>query len=225
MTDIVVFGAGKVADVLYHHIANAGAYQVAAFTTDASHLPDTGQFNGKPVVAFEEIERHYPPAQYSMIVAVGYHDLNSARRKTYEAAKAKGYELLSYVSPRAGVGNWLRIGENCIILDNATIEPGVVLGNNVVVWSNVLLGHHTTIEDHCWIAGQAVFGGSARLGEGSFVGLGAIVGHEVELGPQTMLSAGALVTKCADPKSVFIEKNTELFRLDSEKFLKISKLR
>lgn len=222
---IVMFGAGKVADVVYRHITHAGTHDVVAFTTDAHHVPSGGTFHGKPVVAFEDVEKRYPPAQYGMLVAIGYHDLNAVRRAKYEAAKTKGYRLSSYVSPRAGAGDWLRAGENCIILDNATIEPGVVLGNNVVVWSNVLVGHHTTIDDHCWIAGQAVFGGSAHLGEGSFVGLGAIVGHEVELGPQTMLGAGALVTKCAEPKSVFVAKNTELFRLDSEKFLKISKLR
>lgn len=222
---IVMFGAGKVADVVYRHIAHSGTHDVVAFTTDAPHVPDGGVFHGKPVMPFDSVATQYPSDRYGMIVAIGYHDLNVVRRAKYEAAKALGYTLVSYVSPKAGVGDWLRMGDNCIILDNATIEPGVVLGNNVVVWSNALIGHHSTIEDHAWIAGQAVFGGSARLGAGSFVGLGAIVGHEVELGPQTMIGAGALVTKCADPKSVFIAKNTDLFRLDSEKFLKISKLR
>jgi sugar O-acyltransferase (sialic acid O-acetyltransferase NeuD family) len=222
---IVIFGAGKVADVLGRHITAAGTHDVAAFTVDRQYAPEGSRFHGKPVVAFEEIERLYPPDKYGMLIAVGYHELNAVRQSKYEAAKAKGYRLASYVSARAGVGDWLQMGENCIILDNATIEPGVVLGNNVVVWSNVLVGHHTTIEDHSWIAGQAVFGGSARLGAGSFVGLGAIVGHEVELGDHSFIGAGAVVTKCAGPKSVFIAANTELFRLDSERFLKISKLR
>lgn len=222
---IVMFGTGKVADVVYRHISHAGMHEVVAFTADTDHVPQGKAFHGKEVVAFEHIAERYPPDQYGMIIAIGYHELNAVRKAKYEAAKARGYNLVSYVSPRAGVGDWAEMGDNCIVLDNATIEPGVRLGNNVVVWSNVLIGHHTTIEDHAWIAGQAVFGGSATLGECSFVGLGAIVGHEVELGSHSLLSAGALVTKCSDPKSVFIEKNTDLFRLDSERFLKISKLR
>jgi sugar O-acyltransferase (sialic acid O-acetyltransferase NeuD family) len=220
-----MFGAGKVADVVYRHIANAGEHEVVAFTTDAAYLPESGTFHGKPVVAFESVADRFPPERYSMIVVVGYHDLNAVRRAKYLAAKEKGYRLVSYVSPRAGVGDWLEIGDNCIVLDHAVIEPGARLGNNVVVWSGVLIGHHTTIEDHAWIAGQAVFGGSARLGERSFVGLGAIVGHEVEVGPESLIGAGSLVTKCAQRKSVFVAPNTELFRLDSERFLKISKLR
>lgn len=225
MANIVMYGAGKVADVVYRHIANAGEHEVVAFTTDAQYVPASASFHERPVVPFERLTELYPPDRFDMIVAIGYHDLNTVRRAKYEAAKARGYKLISYVSPRAGVGDWLEKGENCIILDNATIEPGVRLGNNVVVWSGALIGHHTVIEDHAWIAGQAVFGGSARLGEGSFVGLGAIIAHEVELGAACMVGAGALVMKCADAKSVFIAKNTELFRLDSERFLKISKLR
>jgi len=34
-----------------------------------------------------------------------------------------------------------------------------------------------------------------------------------------------LVTKCAGPKSVFVATGTELFRLDSDKFLRITKMR
>lgn len=220
-----MFGAGKVADVIYRHITLAGEHEVVAFATDAAHRPPTGSFHDKPVVAFETIAEQYPPERYGMIVAIGYHELNAVRKEKYDAAKAKGYRLVSHVSGRASVGDWLEMGDNCIVLDAAVIEPGARLGNNVVVWSGALIGHHTTIEDHAWIAGQAVFGGSARLGERSFVGLGAIVAHEVELGERTLVGAGALVTKCAGDKSVFVAANTELFRLDSERFLKISKLR
>ncbi len=225
MAEIVIFGAGKVADVLYRHIMHAGEHNVVAFTVDADYIPAGGTFHGKPVVAFESVAAAYPPARFKMIVVLGYHELNAVRKAKYEAAKARGYELISYVSPRAGVGDWLQMGDNCIILDNAVIEPGVRLGNNVVIWSGVLVGHHSTIEDHAWIAGNATFGGSTVLGALSFVGLGAIVGHEVELGEQTLVSAGALVMKCSDPKAVFIEANTPQFRLDSERFLKITKLR
>lgn len=225
MAQIVIFGTGKVADVLYRHIAYAGTHDVAAFTVDEQYTAPGATFHGKPVVAFDELPSRFPPSQYQVLIAVGYHDLNAVRAAKYEAAKAAGYTLASFVSPRAGVGDWLEAGDNCIVLDNAVIEPGVRLGNNVVIWSSVLIGHHSTIDDHAWVAGQAVFGGSAHLGERSFVGLGAIVGHEVDLGAQTLVSAGALVMKCSDDKAVFVEANTPPFRLDSEKFLKITKLR
>lgn len=225
MARIVIFGTGKVADVIYHHIRHAGTHDVVAFTVDAQYAAAGSTFHEKPIVPFDQLPSHFPPSQCQLLVAIGYHDLNAVRAKIYALAKSAGYTLASFISPRASVGDWLEAGDNCIVLDNAMIEPGVRLGNNVVVWSGVLVGHHSTIDDHAWIAGQAVFGGSAHLGERSFVGLGAIVGHEVDLGAQSLVSAGALVMKCADDKAVFVEANTPPFRLDSEKFLKITKLR
>jgi sugar O-acyltransferase (sialic acid O-acetyltransferase NeuD family) len=225
VTKLVIFGAGKVAEVIFRYVKLQGDYDIVAFTCDSEFLPSNGTFHGLPVVAFDAVSRHYPPSEHHMIVAVGYHGLNRVRRSTYDRAKALGYPLASLVSRRAHVGDWLVSGDNCIILDGAVIDPGVRLGNNVVIWSNVLVGHHTVIEDHCWVAGHAIFGGSATLGSGSFVALGAIVGNEVAIGAESFLGAGVVVTKCADAKSVFVARDTERYRLDSENFLKISKVR
>ena len=222
---LVLFGAGKVTEVIYRHLLRQGRHKVAAFTCDAAYLPDSGTYLDRPVVAFDRVVDAYPPSSHDMLVAIGYHQLNGVRRRIYGEAKAKGYALASFVSDLAGHGDWLQTGDNCLILDNASIEPGVTIGNNVVIWSGALIGHHTTIEDHCWIAGHAVFGGGARLGSGSFVGLGAILGNEVEIGADSFLGAGVLVTKCMDPKSVFVARDTERFRLDSDHFMKISKIR
>ena len=225
MAKIIVFGTGKVADVLYHHIIASKQHEIVAFTADAEHVSVAASFHNLPVVPFDRVTESFPPERFQMLVAIGYHDLNALRASRYERAKAKGYTMASYISERACVGDWLVAGDNCVILDGATVEPGVRLGNNVVLWSNVLIGHHTTLADHVWIAANSTFGGSAFLGERSFVGLGVTVGHEVEIGEQSFLGSGAIVTKCADAKSVFIEKNTELFRLNSDMYMKISKLR
>lgn len=225
MTQIIIFGTGKVADVLFHHISAAGQHEIVAFTTDPEHVPESEAFHGRPVVRFDRISEAFPPANFEMLIAIGYHNLNSLRAIKYAEAKSKGYSLASYISPRASVGDWLDAGDNCIVLDGATIEPGVRLGNNVVIWSNALIGHHTTISDHVWIAANATFGGSAYLGERSFVGLGATIAHEVEIGERSFLGSGTIVTRCAEAKSVYIEKSTDLFRLDSDMYLKISKLR
>jgi sugar O-acyltransferase (sialic acid O-acetyltransferase NeuD family) len=225
MKPVVIFGAGKIAQVLYHHILRDRTVDVAGFTCETPYVPANGEFDGRPLVDFASVTERFPPAQYDMLVGIGYHDLNRVRRRIYGEAINLGYDLASYVSSKAGVGDWLRAGNNCIILDNASVEPGVELGNNVVLWSNVLVGHHTRIADHCWLAGHAVFGGSATLGEGSFVGLGAIVAQDVEIGPDSFLGAGAVVTKCAGPKSVFVAASTELFRLDSDRFMRITKMR
>jgi sugar O-acyltransferase (sialic acid O-acetyltransferase NeuD family) len=224
MADIVIYGTGKIAEVIYRYVAFDGAFNVVAFTCDAAWMPASKTFHDKPIVAFEEVERHYPPARHGMLIAIGYHALNGVRAGKFAVAKAKGYRLESYVSSRAFAGDWLQIGENCIILDNVGIEPGTRLGNGVALWSGAVIGHHSTVGDHCWLAAESAVGGNATMGERCFVGLGASIGHDVTLGADCLLGAGARVSKSAGSGSVFIGRDTELFRLDSKNFMRISKM-
>ena len=227
MKPLIIFGLGKIADVAYHHIVRDREYQVVAFTCDAKWLPADTPDNthyGLPVLPFEEIEQRYPPETVSMFVAIGYHELNALRAAKCEAAKAKGYNLISYISPRADHGPWLDVGENCLILDGVGIQPGVKIGNNVSLWNNVLIGHHSVIQDHCWLAAGATVGGVVTLGQRSFVGLNATIGGELSIGADSFLGAATLVLKSAPPRSVFIAPGTEKFRLESDAFLRMTRL-
>lgn len=225
MKKLIIFGLGKIADVAYHHFVRDAEYQVVAFTCDAKWLPDEGRvYAGLPVIPFEEIHNKYPPASVSMFVAIGYHELNAVRAQKCQEAKAKGYSLISYVSPHADYGSWLDIGENCLILDGVGIQPGVKIGNNVSIWNNTLIGHHSTILDHCWIAAGATIGGVMTLGERCFVGLNATIGGELTIGAESFIGASALIVKSAPDRSVFIERGTEKFRLESHDFLRMTRM-
>ena len=178
-----------------------------------------------PVIEFEEIEKKYPPEEFKMFVAMSYSNLNKLRAKKYKEAKQKNYELVSYISSKAGIVGKLDIGENCLILENQLIQPYAKIGNNVFVWSGVLIGHHCTISDHCWLTSDASIGGNSSIGSYSFLGLNCTIGHMIKIGSNCLIGAGAQVTKDTIDKSVFISKDTDLFGLDSERFMKISKLR
>lgn len=229
MKPLVIFGLGVVADVAYHHFKRDGKFDIQAFTVDASWLKDKPEnerfFHGVRVVPFETVEKGYDPATFSMFVAMGYHGLNTVRAQKCLEAKAKGYTLVSYISPRANTGPWLKTGENCMILDGVGLQPGAVIGNNVSIWNNSLIGHHTTVEDDCWLAAGATLGGLMTLGAGSFVGLNATLGGDIKIGSSCFIGGGAVVLKSAEAKSVFIQPNTEKLRLNSDQFLRITRMR
>jgi sugar O-acyltransferase (sialic acid O-acetyltransferase NeuD family) len=228
MKKIVLFGLGMMGEVAYQHILRDAAYDIVAFTIDSKWLrtADTSlaKSANRPVVPFEEVEQHYPPDQYAMFIAMGYHDLNHVRAEKCAEAKAKGYDLVSYVSSRAHCGPWLKVGENCLILDGVGIQPGAAVGDNVWLWNNSLVGHHASIGSHCWVAAGTTMGGKAAIGEYCFFGLGATVGGDLNIGTDSFIGAGTLVTKNAAAKSVFVQRDTDLFRLDSKAFLRLTKL-
>lgn len=228
MRKIVLFGLGMMAEVVYHHMTRDGAFEVVAFALDRDWLDraDTSFADrlGLPVVAFEEVEDRFPPSAYGMFVAMGYHELNTVRAAKCAEAKAKGYDLVSYVSARADSGPWAEIGENCLVLDSAGLQPGARLGDDVWLWNNSLVGHHASVGDHCWLAAGTTLGGKAEIGARCFFGLGATVGGDLRIGEDSFIGAGTLVTKDAAAASVFVQRDTDLFRLDSRRFLAITKL-
>ena len=224
MSKVVLFGAGKIADVAYFQLTNDSPHEVVAFSVDGEHVTQQEKW-GLPVVAFDQVLDAYPPDDFKMLVAVGYQDLNHFRARKYREAKAKGYELISYVSSRASNFSGVEIGDNCMILENAVLQPCTKMWSNVFFWNGNHLGHHARIEDQCYVAGQVVISGASVIEPYCFLGVNSTIGHEVTLGRESFIGAGALITKNVAPKSVYIVPDTQKFRLDSDSFLKLTKMK
>lgn len=203
MKDIVIFGAGQVAEVMHYYIEHESDRRVAAFTVDAAYVTERSHL-GLPVVAFEEITRTHPPEQYDMYVAVSFKEVNMARARKVAEAEQKGYTLVGHVSPRAVVWSGFLVQPNTFIMENNVIQPYVKVGKNVIMWSGNHVGHHTTIEDNCFIASQAVISGSVVVGEGSFIGVNATIRDNVRIGKRNVIGASALILKDTEDEDVFI---------------------
>jgi sugar O-acyltransferase (sialic acid O-acetyltransferase NeuD family) len=169
---VVIFGTGDFARVACVYLERDSPHEVVAFTVNAEYL-DGERLLGREVVAFEEIETRFPPADYAMFVAVGFSKVNRNRAATFDEAKARGYDLISYVNSRADLWGEVEIGENTFIFEENVIQPFVRIGDDVVLWSGNHIGHDATIEDHCFIASHAVLSGHVRIGHHSFVGVNA----------------------------------------------------
>ena len=225
MSKVVIFGTGKIADQAYFYLTHDSPHEIVAFTVDQAYLKVKENF-GLPVVPFEEIEKSYPSDEFKMFVAVGWFaEFNKLRARKYEECKARGYQLISYVSSRASNIGQVAIGDNCFVLEFAVIQPCSKVGNDVFIWSGNHIGHHAEIGDHCYIAGNAMISGNVTIEPYCFIGVSATIGHEITIGRESFIGAGSLITKTVEPKSVFIAQDTPRYRLDSESFQRITKMR
>ena len=221
MRDVVLFGLGKVAEVVHYHLTD-GPARVAAFTCDPEYV-ESESFLGMPVVPFDRIEREYPPDRFGLFVAVGYQDLNRVRASRVDEARKKGYRTPSIVHPGAGVPCDVEIGEHCFVMQDALIQPRAVLGDNVFVWSGALIGHHSIVGDDCWFTSHASIAGAVRIGRRCFFGLNATVANGVTIGDDCFLGANTLVTSDLGDDKVVVEKSSEVLRLTPEQFLRVSR--
>ena len=222
MKPVVLFGTGKIAEVVLYFLNHDSDRTVAAVTVDRDYVPGE-KWNGLPCVAFEEVSRRYPPQDFDMFVALGYQDLNSLRTAKVQAARHAGYQLISYVHPQSGMPRDCRIGDNCFVMNTVMIHPRVTLGDNVFVWSGAMIGHHSTIGDNCWLTSCSNVSGNVTVGRNCFLAVNATIGHGVTLGNNCFLGANCLVIKCAEDDSVFLEESTKPSRLNSSQFLRMSR--
>jgi sugar O-acyltransferase (sialic acid O-acetyltransferase NeuD family) len=220
MKPVVIFGTGDIGELACHYFRTDSDRRVEAFTVDGAYVRET-TFQSLPVVAFEEMAAAYPPSTHDVFVAVSYTKLNAVRREKYLAAKGAGYGIASYVSSRATVLNDGRIGENCFILEDNTVQPFVAIGNNVTLWSGNHIGHHSTIRDHCFLASHIVVSGGVEIGESCFIGVNVTLRDHIRIGERCVIGAGALLLEDAEPEGVYIGLATERARVPSSRLRKI----
>jgi sugar O-acyltransferase (sialic acid O-acetyltransferase NeuD family) len=216
MKKLLIFGAGDIGELAHWYFTRDAKREVAAFTVDAAFVRED-RFAGVPVVPFESVHEAFPPDSHDLFVAVSYAKLNTLRRDKYLEGKRRDYGIATYVSSHATVLNDGRIGENCFILEDNTIQPFAVIGNNVTLWSGNHIGHHSTIGDHCFITSHVVVSGGVRIGERTFVGVNATIRDHVAIGAGCVIGAGSLILKDAPDDSVHSAGGTEMARVPASR--------
>ncbi|HET9161519.1 MAG TPA: acetyltransferase [Caulobacteraceae bacterium] len=216
MRELVIFGAGSVAEAVHWCLAEEGGRSVAAFAVDAE-FRKADQVLGVPVVDFETIQQTHPPDRYEMFVAVGYAQVNKFRAAKCAQAQAKGYALASHVSPRAMVWPGLNVQPNTLIMEANVIQPYVTVGRNVIMWSGNHVGHHSAVEEDCFIASHAVISGNCRIGQGTFIGVNATLRDGISIGRHNVIGAAALILADTPDNGVFIGAATEMSRVPSNR--------
>ncbi len=219
MSKLVLFGTGRGAEVAHRFFAGDTGHEVVAFTVDAANLRDD-TYRGLPVVAFEEVQTHYPPNRFGMHILLGYQQMNGLRARKFAEAKAKGYRLESYVASNIFRIAPIEVGENCFILDNQSISLDVRIGNDVIMWSSNHIGDMSEICDHAWVASHVTVAANVRIGERAFIGIGSTVSNGVNIGDDSFVGAHLLVSADTAPRSVTLaEKNTA--EIDSATFMRL----
>ena len=86
----VIFGTTDFGKMLRYYFEKYADVQIVAYTVDKAYL-ESDTYDGLPAVAYEEVEKAYPPTEYTMVIALGYKKMNQIRQQKFEDAKRKGY--------------------------------------------------------------------------------------------------------------------------------------
>ena len=203
MAKVVVFGLQDFASLAHFYLKHDSEHEVVAFCVTSQYLPEMASFEGLPIVAFEEVEGIHPPPEYRFFAPMSHRRMGMLRKSIYEQARAKGYEMISYVSSRATVFPGAQIGDNCFILEDNTIQPFTSIGNNVVLWSGNHIGHHGHIKDHVFFTSHVVLSGHCIVEPHCFFGVNATIRDGLHIAEGTLVGMSAAITKNTEPWGVY----------------------
>lgn len=200
---IVIIGAGELAMIAYEYFTYDSSIEVCAFSVEKDYRNEETLY-GLPIIDFEELEEKFPPSVYEAFVAIPASKLNRVRTRLYHAVKDKGYSCVSYISSKAFVWRNVKVGENCFIFENNTLQPFVEIGNNVILWSGNHIGHRSVIEDNCFLSSHVVVSGYCRIGDSCFLGVNSTINDRIEIARDCVIASGALVNKSiVEPERIY----------------------
>ncbi|MCW5299433.1 acetyltransferase [Herbaspirillum lusitanum] len=219
MRRIVLAGNAVTADILNAYLAHDKRYHVVGSTVDDDFL-QAGRVNDMESVPLSRLKEVFKPEDCTILMAMGYNDLNRVRESMFHRLKEMGYAIETYVHPDAKVYTEHALGEGAVVMPSAVVEAHVRVGANSMVWANVTLAHHCSVAENCWIASGAVISGNANVSRNCFVGVNATIVNEVTVGEYGFVGAGALITRDTKASSVQLARSAEEHRFASQDYVK-----
>lgn len=217
MKKVLIYGSSQTAEIANYYISNDTNDEVVGFVVEREHRSGS-EFCGLPLFDFEDIEERFSPSSYQLFAPLQPWKMNRFRQRIYEAGKEKGYLFYTYISSKASVLT-SEIGENCLILEDNTVQPFVQIGDNCVLWSGNHVGHHSKVGDHVFITSHVVISGNCVVGSNCFFGVNSTVKDGSVLPEGTLIGQASSVVR--DPVNEWsvivgnpgVEKSTKSWRV------------
>jgi sugar O-acyltransferase (sialic acid O-acetyltransferase NeuD family) len=215
MAKVIIFGIKDFAELAHYYLTSDSSHEVVGFCVNQEYLPESLSFCDLPVFPFEGIENNFNPVEFSFFAPMSPQGMNFPRAKVYSEIKSKGYACISYVSSKATVcGN--KIGENCFILEDNTLQPFTSIGDNVVMWSGNHIGHHGQIKDHVFFTSHVVLSGHCIVEPYSFFGVNSTIRDGLTIAEGSFIAMAAAVVKNTEAWGVYRGNPAEKAKMSSK---------
>jgi sugar O-acyltransferase (sialic acid O-acetyltransferase NeuD family) len=219
MKKIILAGNSITAEILYGYISVDPRYQIVGTVVDDDYVTST-KIHAVRCVGISEVQSVYSPTEVTVVMAMGYNNLNRTREAFFTKLMHLNYVIEPYIHPDACVYSQYPVGSGSVVLPRAVVEPYARIGINTMIWCNTTIAHHSDVGDNCWIASGTVIAGQAKVGRNTFVGVNATIVNEVTVAELNMIGAGALITKHTKPNSVHLARSAEEWRFSAEEYTK-----
>ncbi|MFP7483456.1 acetyltransferase [Priestia filamentosa] len=125
-------------------------------------------------------------------VAIGS---NTARLKWTEKLKQHAFKIPILIHPSSTVSGKSTIGEGTVIMAGAVINTDVTIGRSCIINTASTIDHDCILQDGVHTSPGAHLGGTVKVGERTWICIGATIINNIDIGCDSVIAAGAVVTK------------------------------
>lgn len=194
MKDITIFGAGgfgrEVKTIIDAINKSEPTYNFVGFYDDG--IQKGTIVNGYPVLGGIQ-ELNEVTSELSLIISIGDPRIKKNILNKIENSFIK---FPTIIHPNASVSSDdVQIGKGTIICEGTIITCNIKIGDFVIFNLMCTVGHDTIIDDYCAFMPSVNISGEVHLHHSVYVGTGAKIINLLEIGENTIVGAGAVVSK------------------------------
>lgn len=206
MKDFIIYGTGDFADLVENCIINGMDRSVCAYCVDQQYLTET-EYHGKPIVAFEEVEKYYSPEQYAMVIGFIGKNMYSQREEKFLAAKQKGYDMENVIH-KSSILEGEYLGEGNIILQNVILAPKSVVHDNNVLCPKTYICHHVHVGSNNYFAPGGSTTGNVEVGNNCFIGVNSSINNKVKVADYTFVGGNLFISRNTKPNEMYLPQRS-----------------
>lgn len=191
---MLIIGAKGFAKEVLEILHQNGQTENLCFYDDVNDdLPEKlfGQF---PVLrTIEEAKTYFNQTSNKFILGIGNPKHRAMLSDKFEKL---GGELYTIVSKNAEVGSFDNsIEKGVIVTSGVIITNSITIKKGALINLNCTIGHDTTIGEYVEICPNVNISGHCTIDDGVFIGTSATILPQVHIGKNSVVAAGAVVTK------------------------------
>lgn len=217
---LIVFGNGGHARTIHGYFFDEEV--IKGFVVDDPFVDDQPIIGSTTVYPLSKINDHFPPDEYSILVALGFRDLNEFRMRKSIELRGLGYDFVGFIDKSVRTPGRFNVQSNTIILGNSDIHDGVNIGEGVFISSGAVLGHDSVLGDYSWVGSGTILAGSVQIGVCSVLGMNVSVKQNASLAHHTLVSPNTFVNMNTDPYCSVVSTSGKIIQVDSRKLHRFS---
>ena len=203
MKEILIFGAGGHAKVIFSEIIQLKKYLVLGFVDDFAE-------KNKVILVYENkkyvnIGKTEDIKNYNKICGVIGVGENYLRKKICEEINKKfqKFKWESIISKNSIINGNVSIGKGSVILSNSVINTGTKIENHCLINTSSSIDHDNHFKNFSSTGPGTITGGNVTIGETSHLGIGSKIKQQINIGKNTIIGGNSFVNKNCEDNSVY----------------------